>query len=83
MQVCERTCRNVREKTREREIKKGRRNRWALGATKMRCQIVVNNIINVGDKMELVVVASNAAQEMDAVRCVCMCYINPKKEKRR
>lgn len=36
--------------------------------TKMRCQTVVNNIIYVGDKMELVVVASNAAQEMDAVR---------------
>lgn len=34
----------------------------------MRCQTVVNNIIYVGDKMELVVVASNAAQEMDAVR---------------
>lgn len=54
-------CKSEREKER------------ALGATKMRCQTVVNNIINVGDKVELVVVASNAAQEMDAVRYVCVC----------
>lgn len=44
-----------------------------LGVIKMRCQIVVNNTINVGDKMELVVVASNATQQMDAVRRVLSC----------
>lgn len=44
-----------------------------LGVIKMRCQTVVNNTINVGDKMELVVVASNAMQQMDAVRRVLSC----------